>query len=197
MSQPFSDLPTVALQPQSTFGPRSRITPIVRNVSPATMVLTDFSTVTPVTTTPQTPIDVALRKMKTVGVRLLFVVNDIDEIIGLITTTDIMGERPIKVTQQTRLPRATLTVASIMTPQSDIQVLDAARVESATVGDIVATMYALGRQHALVARNDPTCGTHQVIGMFSASHISKLLGHDVMQHTVPAGSLAEIVEKIG
>ncbi len=197
MSQRYFNLPAVSLLPQSTFSPRIRSAPVVRLESPATMVVTDFSTVTPITITPQAPIDMALRKMKTAGVRLLFVVNDIEEIIGLITITDIMGERPIKVTQQTRLPRTTLTVASIMTPQSDIQVFDAARIESAVVGDIVETLRTLGRQHALLARIDRDRGAHQVIGMFSTSQISKLLGEDVTQIVSPAASLSEIVEKIG
>ncbi len=197
MFDTFTGLPAVPLQPNSTFSSTTQNMTLVQLDSPAITVMTDFSSVTPVTTTPQTPIDTALAKMKTAGVRLLFVVNDIDEIIGLITTTDIMGERPIKVTQQTRLPRATITVASIMTPQSDIQVLDAARVNTSAVGDIVATLRTLGRQHALVAQIDRATGTHRVIGMFSTSHIGKLLCDNVVQHPSPAHSLAEIVEKIG
>ncbi len=91
-----------------------------------------------------------------------------------------------------------------MTPQSDIQVLDAARVNRAMVGDIVATLHTIGRQHALVAQMDFASRTHNVIGMFSTSHISRLLCTDVAQHpslacslSAPAYSLAEIVEKLG
>jgi CBS-domain-containing membrane protein len=197
MNHPFAVLPDLPLQPQSTFGSTTRPLTLVRLDSPATAVMTDFASVSPVTVTLQTPIDVALRKMKTSGVRLLFVVNDIDEIIGLITATDIMGERPIKFTQQTRIARAGIPVAAIMTPQFDIQVLDAARVEAALVGDIVTTLHALQRQHALVAKIDAGTQTHRVIGMFSTSQISRLLGDDLAQEPPPAHSLAEIVEKIG
>lgn len=197
MNHPFGVLPDLPLQPRSTFGSATRPHTLVRLDSPATAVMTDFASVTPVTVTPQTPIDVALRKMKTAGVRLLFVINDIDEIIGLITATDILGERPIKFTQQARAPRAGISVAAIMTPQSDIQVLDAVRVEAAVVGDIVTTLHALERQHALVAKIDAATRTQRVIGMFSTSQISKLLGDDVVQPPPPAHSLAEIVEKIG
>ena len=197
MNQPFAVLPDLPLQAKSTFGPTTRSLTLVRLESPATAVMTDFASVTPVTVTPQTPIDVALGKMKTAGVRLLFVVNDIDEIIGLITARDILGERPIQYTQQTRVARAAISVAAIMTPQSDIQVLDAARLETALVGDIVATLHALQRQHALVAKFDAATRTHRVIGMFSTTRISRLLGDDVVQNSPPARSLAEIVEKIG
>jgi CBS domain-containing protein len=197
MNNPFTVLPDLPLQPRSTFGSTTRPFTLVRLDSPATTVMTDFASVAPVTITPQTPIDVALQKMKTAGVRLLFVVNDLDEIIGLITAKDIMGERPIKFTRQTRVPRAGISVAAIMTPQTDIQVLDAARLETAMVGDIVTTLRVLERQHALVAKIDATTQTHRVIGMFSTSRISKLLGDDEVQEIPPARSLAEIVEKIG
>jgi len=197
MNHPFAVLPDLPLRPRSTFGPTTRPLTLVHLDSPATAVMTDFASVTPVTVTPQTPIDVALRKMKTAGVRLLFVVNDIDEIIGLITATDILGERPIKFTQQSRVPRAGIAVAAIMTAQSDIQVLDAARVETALVGDIVTTLHALERQHALVAKIDTATQTQRVVGMFSTTRISRLLGENVVQQPPPAHSLAEIVEKIG
>lgn len=197
MHHPFAVLPGLPLQPRSTFLPTTQQLTLVQLDSPAMMVMTDFATVTPVTVTPQTPIDVALGKMKTAGVRLLFVINDIDEIIGLITARDILGERPIQYTQQTRVARAGISVAAIMTPQADIQVLDAARLETSLVGDIVATLHALERQHALVAKFDAATGTHHVIGMFSTTRISRLLHDNVVQAPPPAHSLAEIVEKIG
>ncbi len=197
MFDTFTGLPSIPLKPQSNFSSTTGGIRLVHIDSAAIAAMTDFAFVTPVTTTPQTPIATALGQMKTAGVRLLFVMNDIDEIIGIVTATDIMGERPIKAAQQTRLPRAKITVASIMTPQTDIQVLDAARVQAALVGDIVATLRTLGRQHALVAQVDPASQAHRVIGMFSTSRISKLLFKNVAHSPTPAHSFAEIVEKIG
>jgi len=196
MSHPFDVLPSISLKPGSSFGPETKPLAHAHRDSPAVTAMTDFRTVTPVTIDTETPIDHALRKMKTAGVRLLFVINDAYEIVGLITANDILGERPIKITQQTRMPRSDITVAAIMTPQRGIEVLDAASVQMAKVGDIIATLHALERQHALVAKIDEETRAQTVIGMFSTSQISKLLGHDVMQGTPPAHSLAEIVEKI-
>ncbi|UCH53261.1 MAG: CBS domain-containing protein [Pseudomonadota bacterium] len=197
MNDRFTVLPNLPLKPKSSFGPQTKPLALVHKDSPALSVMTDFASVTPVTIHREVPINVALKKMKTAGVRLLFVVNNAYEIIGLITANDIMGERPIKITQQARTARFDITVTDIMTPQRDIQVLDAARVQAAKVGDIVATLHSLGRQHALVAKIDEATGAQTVIGMFSTSQISKLLGHDVMQAAPPASSLAEIVAKIG
>jgi len=190
-------LPSLPLKPGASFGADTRPLELVHLDSPAMRVMTDFRAVTPVTIDPDIPIDTALNKMKTAAVRLLFVIDDRYRIIGLITANDIQGERPIKITQQSRVPRAAITVAAIMTVQRDIQVLDAARVQAATVGDIVATLHALERQHALVARIDPASGEQAVVGMFSTSQISKLLGESVMQGATPARSLADIVKKIG
>jgi CBS domain-containing protein len=196
MNSPYAVLPGLPLQPGTGFGPRTKPLTIVRMDSPAVSVMTDFATVTPVTIDPEIPIDLALAKMKTAAVRLLFVVNEVDEIIGLVTARDILGERPIKITEETRTPRSSITVADIMTPQSRIQVLDAARVEEEKVGDIVTTLRVLERQHALVATIDPATGQQHVTGMFSTTHIGRLLGHDFGDETVPAHSLAEIVEKM-
>jgi CBS domain-containing protein len=190
-------LPSLPLKPGASFGSDTRPLELVHLDSPAMRVMTDFRAVTPVTIDPDIPIDTALNKMKTAAVRLLFVIDDRYRIIGLITANDIQGERPIKITQQSRVPRSAITVAAIMTVQRDIQVLDAARVQAATVGDIVATLHALERQHALVARIDPASGEQAVVGMFSTSQISKLLGESVMQGATPARSLADIVKKIG
>lgn len=196
MNSPYALLPGLPLQPGTGFGPRTKPLTIVHMDSPAAAVMTDFATVTPVTIDPETPIDLALTKMRTSAVRLLFVVNEVDEVIGLITSRDILGERPIKITEETRTPRSSITVQDIMTPQSRIQVLDAARVEEKKVGDIVTTLRMLERQHALVATIDPATGKQQITGMFSTSNLGGLLGNDLNDETVPAHSLAEIVEKI-
>jgi len=196
MSDPFSVLPGLLLQPDSTFGRDAKLLELVHLDSPALAVMTDFRKVAPVTTRASVSIDDALQKMKTAGVRLLFVVDDLDRIIGLITAKDIMGERPIQLTQQARIARSAITVAMLMRPQPEIQVMDFERVRLAQVGDIVATLQSLQRQHALVVEIDKPAGTHRVVGIFSTSQISRFLGRDVTESVRPANSLAEIVETI-
>jgi len=197
MVSPFSILPGIPLKQRTTFGPETKPLELVDLGSPAIMVMTDFTAVTPVTIFPEASIESALKRMKTAGVRLIFVVNDAYEIIGLITAKDILGERPVTITQQTGTPHSAITVEMVMTPQRDIQVLDASRVRQASVGDIVETLRVLERQHALVARIDKTTGKQQVIGMFSTSQIGRLLDRDVMTGPPLAHSFAEIVEKVG
>jgi CBS-domain-containing membrane protein len=126
---------------------------------------------------------------------LLFVMNDAEQIIGLITAKDILGERPIQITQQTRMPRADITVAAVMTPQPDICALDAQAVRDARVGDIIETLRAQERQHALVVKTDKVTHSQRVVGMFSTSQISKVLGYNVTPEVHPARSLAALVEQ--
>jgi len=82
MNHPFSVLPGLPLQPNSTFGRDTKPLELVHVNSPALAVMTDFNNIYPVTTTAEVPIDDALRKMKTAGVRLLFVVDNRERIVG-------------------------------------------------------------------------------------------------------------------
>jgi CBS-domain-containing membrane protein len=196
MPYSFETIRCITLKPQSTLGHPTAPQEIVKPDSPAAMVMTSFKVVHPITTRPEVAIDVALMKMKTTGVRLLFVMNDADQIIGLVTAKDIMGERPILITQKMQVPRADITVAAVMTPQPDICALDAQAVRDARVGDIIETLNAQARQHALVVETDKTTQSQRVIGMFSTSQISKLLGYNVTPEVRPARSLAALVEQI-
>ncbi len=196
MPYSFETIRCVALRPQSTLGQPATPPEIVKLESPAATVMTAFKVVHPVTTRPEVAIDAALKKMKTTGVRLLFVLDDADHIIGLITAKDIMGERPILITQQTRMPRAEITVAAVMTPQPDIYALDALAVRDARVGDIVETLRRQERQHALVVKTDKATQSQRVIGMFSTSQISKLLGYNVTSEMHAARSLSALMEQI-
>ena len=105
------------------------------------------------------------------------------------------GGRAISLEEKPAQPRSSYAVTGLYF--YDNQVIDIARVQAAQVGDIVATLNALERQHALVVRVDPDSGAHSVVGMFSTSHIGKLLDRDVTETARPARSLAEIVETIG
>ena len=196
MPYSFNAIPCVTLKPQSTLGHPTTPPEIVKLDSPAAVVMTTFKVVHPVTTRPEVAIDAALKKMKTTGVRLLFVTNDADQIIGLVTAKDIMGEKPIQISQETQAPRAEITVAAVMTPQPDICALDAQIVRDARVGDIIETLRKQGRQHALVVKTDKATQSQRVIGMFSTSQISKLLGYNVTPEVHPARSLAALMEQI-
>lgn len=197
MKPDFAALSHVSLAPGTPHEHPPELPEIVHLDSPALEVMTDFKFVRPVTIQPQVPIDAALEKMKTAGVRLLLVIDEDRHIIGLITARDIQGERPIKIVQETRVPRSELLVERIMTPQSDIIGLNMVSVRNAQVGHIIETLRQLERQHILVVEIDEGSRQQRVRGMFSTSQIGRQLGVNVTSSVVPAHSLAEIRHEIG
>lgn len=192
MYDQYASLSHIPLQSGSTYARPPELPRLVHLDSSALEVMTDFEHVWAVTIPAQVGIDDALEVMKTKGVRLLLVTDEAHTIIGLITANDIQGEKPIKFARASSLPRSRITVAQIMTPQSEIEALNLISVRNAQVGHIVATLHALERQHALVVEVDETTGSHRVRGLFSTSQISKQLGRDVSETMTAAHSLAEI-----
>ncbi|MGF1615694.1 MAG: CBS domain-containing protein [Gammaproteobacteria bacterium] len=197
MKNDYPALSYGSLQAGTTFLHPPDLPELVHLDSPATDVMTDFRFVHPVTVEPDTPIDKALEKMKLAGVRLLLVTDDERNIIGIVTSKIILGEVPIKIVREKRLPRASVTVAMVMVPQPEVPLLDMRNVRNAQVGHIVKTLQQLDRKHVLVAEIDPK-SKHQVIcGLFSTSQIGRQLGVTVVPETAAAQTLAEIQQQLG
>lgn len=188
---------SVPLEAGATYRRPARPADWVQLDDPALAVFTDFLEIEPRTVSPEIPIDTALERMKTEGVRLLLVVDPDDAIVGVITARDIQGEKPIQLTQDRRVPRTALTVRDIMTPQESISVLNMISVQEATVGHILATLHALERQHTLVVETDEATGRQVVRGMFSTSQIQRQMHRRDWERIPPAHNLAEIVKTIG
>ncbi len=158
--------------------------------SPAMQVMTDLEKVTAVTTGPDVNIDTANQQMITSKVRLLLVTDEQHRVIGLITATDILGERPMKHLQQRGGKHADILVRHIMTPWERLDALDLRDVANASVGDIIATLTDVGRQHALVIATAPD-GGQSIRGIFSSTRISRQLGEPI-EISDKANTFAEI-----
>jgi len=143
----------------------------------ATEVMTDLTRVQVVTVEPDELANAAHHQMIHAGVRLLLVTSPTEEIVGVLTARDVMGERPVSVATQERIPRDQVTVQQIMTPLEGLDALNLADVRRARVGDIVETLRAAGRQHALVV--EKTGPIEIVCGIFSVTQIGRQLGVDI------------------
>lgn len=196
MASQYKPRYSIPLEPGTTYRSPPAPPDWVRLDDPALSVFTDFEKVLPRTVRPDTAIDNALEQMKEQGVRLLLVTDDNEVIAGIITARDIQGEKPIRVTEETRVPRANIRVRDIMTPQPEIPVLNMISVEPATVGHILATLQALERQHVLVVEIDNETGRQCVRGLFSSSQIRKQMHTIEGEDIPPAHSLADIVSGI-
>ena len=156
--------------------------------SPAREVMTDLTRATPATIRPQAPLAGANQFMITRGVRLLLVVDDHEKVLGVITATDLLGERPMRVATERGLRRDELTVGDIMIDAEHVDVLTLAQVEAARVGHVVETLRRAGRQHALVVDAE-----RMVRGIFSLSQIARQLGVAV---PTAAGEVARTFSEI-
>jgi hypothetical protein len=64
-----------------------------------------------------------------------------------------------------------------MTPAGRIEVIELDDVRHARVGDVVATLRHVARQHALAVEEDRTAGGQRVVrGIFSLTQIARQLG---------------------
>lgn len=191
MTRTYDPIPTSPMQKEATFHkPRQTLPEQVSADEPALQVMTDFQIVTAYTIFPLETIEDARAKMIHRGVRMLLVVDDMNHILGLITATDLTGEKPMQVVQHQGIRHSDVLVKDIMTPRERLEVLCMEDVQKACVGDIVATLTAHGRQHALVV--DRVADQVQMLrGMFSVSQIGKQLGSSLETIAV-ARTFAEI-----
>lgn len=168
---------------------------IVKLEDPAIKVMTDLSTITAVTISPSCTLDEANDRMKRMKIKLLFVTDAKNRIIGLITFSDIQGERPIQFQQSNGVSRSEICVLDIMTGIENIDVLEWSVIENAKVGDIAMTMRKLNRQHALVLDN-PSDNAYRIRGIFSTTQLSKLLGVYIETNEI-AQTFAELERVLG
>ncbi|MBU3697976.1 CBS domain-containing protein [Dechloromonas sp.] len=159
--------------------------------SPAIEAMTDFARINVVAISGDALVDDANARMISRGVRLLMVVGKDEAVLGLITARDILGEKPMQIVQARGIKRDELTVSDLMTPVESIDTLYLSEVLNARVADILAALKKVGRQHILVEDNDPATGLPRVRGLFSATHIGRLLGVPVLGFDLPR-TFAEI-----
>lgn len=173
------DYPTLTPRPLKAGATFRRPAPLapsrVSLESPAVEVMTDLTQVQVVTVDAQCTLDAAEHRMIARGVRLLLVVDPDDRLLGLITASDILGEKPMKHIQIHGGARRDILVRDVMTSRDRLEVLSMSQVRAAPVGSVVATLRRSGRQHALVV-DDGEGELDKVRGIFSVTQIARQLG---------------------
>lgn len=187
----YAPLPSFPLEPGSPYAQPSQAVPdAVTPDDPALQVMTDFARVVAVIILPGDPVDEAHRRMIQRGVRLLLVVDEDRRVAGLITATDILGEKAVLAASQRGIPRGEVLVRDVMTPAARLEVLQLADVRAAKVGHIVATLRRAGRQHVLVVEPGGD-RRHRVRGLFSVTQIARQRGVPIQTSEV-ARTFSEI-----
>ncbi len=191
MIKEYSVLPSSLLKSGSTFvHPVQKLPERVKLSDPATSVMTDLSKVSVVSVRTKTSMDKANAKMIRYGIRTLLVLDDNDQVAGMLTASDVLGEKPMRFLQNMGGTHADIMVRDIMTTQRELEVLKIEDVQNAHVGEIVASLKKSHRQHALVV-SEAGDGKQAVCGLFSITQIARQLGAQVQSFEL-AHTFAEI-----
>ncbi|HEX9184936.1 MAG TPA: CBS domain-containing protein [Burkholderiales bacterium] len=201
MDRDYQELPLRELGPGADFRRPQQPQPArVTLESPALEVMTDLARVSPATIRPQAPLEGANQFMISRGVRLLLVVDVRDTVVGVLTATDVLGEKALRVAVERGMKRDELTAGDLMTPAESVEVIALRDVEGARVGHVLETLRRAGRQHALVveeAAAGPGPRRATVRGIFSVSQLARQLGLLLPQAGEVARTFAEIEAALG
>lgn len=168
---PIQSVPRGTVIARAERWPTTTVTPD----SPALEVMTDLTRVKAAIAGPATSLRQVEQIMINQGVRMLFIVSDMPTIDGLITTTDLHGGAKIRAAQRNKVRYDELSAADLMTPLRDLDAIDFEQVQTACVGNLVATLKRLGRNHLLVV-DRPDGQAQRVRGVISKTQIERQLG---------------------
>ena len=191
MIKEYAPLQSFPLKAGSSFARPVQVLPErVKLNDPATSVMTDLNKVSLIGVRAITSMDKANAKMIRNGVRMLLVLDDNEQLAGLLTATDVLGEKPMRFLQNMGGTHADIMVRDIMSTQRELEVLKIDDVQHAKVGQIVASLKKSNRQHALVVAEGAD-GSQTVCGLFSITQIARQLGAQVHSFEL-ARTFAEI-----
>jgi CBS domain-containing protein len=142
---------------------------------PAIHAITDFTREHPVTVDEERQIDAALDDMIRLGVRALLVVRE-QRVVGLITSYDIQGERPLQFLQTSTYTRhQDIRVGHIMTPWDRLLAVDWASIQSARAGDLMQVLEDTGMTHLLVIEGGKKNSPPIVRALLSRARLARQL----------------------
>lgn len=175
----YESLPTTTINADHTTLPSHDLPELVYLDDPATAVMLDFTHTPPHIISPNKSMDEALNEMKATGAHLLLAVGPNGHLKGIISSEDILGEKPITLIQEKRISRDKIKVEMLMRPAENIFALNIETIVDARVGHIVKTLTEHNRQYALVVSNSKNSDKTMIRGLFTLSQISKLLHMDL------------------
>jgi len=165
----------------------------IKDDDPGIMLMTDLRRTTPYKIAVGASLSEANDKMVACEVRLLFVTDTQNNLMGIITLTDLSGEKPLLFANQTRTPIVEVTAQDIMTPLSRLEGIPLEQIMKSKISDIVEAQKKCHRLHMLVV--DDSEDTNYICGIISVSRTSRLLGIE-LSPSLQANSFAEIKEAL-
>jgi hypothetical protein len=190
----FAALP-VQTPPQALL-PLARAEAHVELADPASAVFTDLRVAPGVVVPTTESLEETRRLMQLAGVRMAFVVNAGEDVMGMVTLADLQGERPAQAARVRGVPPRDLTALDVMTAVGHWSTIDAAHLARAQVGHVVETLRATGQRYLVVVErivDDAQLNrAHWVIrGLFSANRVERALGRPIAEE-LRSKSFAEL-----
>ncbi|MCK5918308.1 MAG: hypothetical protein KAG34_07770 [Cocleimonas sp.] len=162
--------------------------------SPALSVMTDLRIISPFKILGSASLEAVNEKMIACGVRLLFVSNVQGQLTGLITSNDILGEKPMLFSTQNGCSRTDIEAKDLMTPISKLEAIPLEEIEKANVADVVAALEESRRHHLLVLQHND--GRNCVRGLISITQVAHQLGKEITP-SQRANSFAQLNRALG
>lgn len=142
---------------------------------PAIYAISDFKRDFPMTVESERQIDDALTDMIQLGVRALLVAKD-QRLVGLVTSYDIQGERPIQFLQSSNYSRhQDIRVMHVMTPWDELHALDWESIESARAAELLAVFEQTSLTHLLIVEVDRKTSRSVVRALASRARLMRQL----------------------
>ena len=156
--------------------------------------MTDLRTIKAFQIHPSASLQQVNDKMIACGVRLLFVTDNQNKLVGLITATDILGEKPLLYVTRHGGSREDINADDIMTPLDKLEAIPFSQVLNSHVSDIVTALKDCRRHHMLVVEGHN--GIQTIRGLFSVTQVAKQLGIEITP-SVRADSFAQLSKALG
>ena len=195
MPKTFEPLQILKLSEQNTYTHPPLGPELVYITDPAVDVIINFSHVKPLITTPTHTIDQANVDMKFSGTHIMLVVED-ETVVGVVSSEDILGEKPMHIAQERRIRRDEILVSAVMTPQHELMAIDYKDVKYAKVGHLLTTLTENKQHYALIVDTEENSTMQTVHGLVYIYDIIKRLDNDLPTELKEARSLLELQKKL-
>jgi len=164
--------------------------------SPALEVMTDYRRQAPVTISRNASLDEANRLMTLCKVQYLLVTDEQQQLLGIVTEAGTRGNQPLAVAHRMGVRPGELVVANVMIDKhNEAEVMHLRDVAHARVGNVVATLKALGTPLCLVVDHDEE-DHHILCGIFSLSRIQRRMGIQPETEEI-AQTFSQVVTTLG
>ena len=168
----------------------SELPELVHLDDPALNVMRDFSFHHPSTCSESTLLNEAIAIIKTSHDYMLLVLNQDNRPIGILSSSDLFGEKPIQIQQQKRIERELIQVHMLMTHIETLPIYNYETIHHARVGNVVNSLKKLHALYALVGQH--TDQGPILRGLFTTSQINKQLHHEINNKLLKAESVSEL-----